>query len=489
MADNKNYPVLGFDLFEGNDVNDWAALRRAAKFLYLRSSIGVAKDAKFVSFAQAADRIMLPFGAFHEARPNWSVSAQVRTYKEQYHAAGVIQMLPTAIAYEIQSVKDTKTGRVTRTWPNPKDLASFMVDDPGVIVYTNEAGLKIILAAGLDVSAWQFWYANYMEHQAADGEQDIEKELAYLQTKYGIKKEQVLFFQTADAIPYPDPAISPDKGADYDRVVSFAPLLPPAPDPTPVPVPVPDTTWQAAAAAINARVDDLTARVTVLEHEAPKPNVPPPPAPEPPKVSNIWTLKTREELGIPHDGSFNAILGHGQKNNLILLQPELDFIFSITGHWYGYQTDNAQLRQWAIGPGNIYILPVGGADDTHPAQVDWPVILCGSTPFMRQRVHVLEFSNDGQHIIGKPGRVARIEAFQKASTYGWQGNPNNADYLFMWMWTDFKPSGYGPSHTFPDSRSYVFVMPLFDPASTFPRRKGTIPGFWISADGLKEQVA
>lgn len=489
MADNSKY-TLGFDLYEGNTITSWPALKNAAGFVYLRTSLGLYKDQQFISFAQKAAALGMQVGAYHETWPNLGISSQWHSITSQMEAAGVRINLPIAIAYEIQTVADPKRkGKYVETWANPKDLAVYMQTAPSwTIVYTNMEGLGIIAASGVDYHAWQWWLADYMKAQGLQGEYPVDTLVSFVQKKYNISPQSVLFVQTADSIPYRDKAISPDKGADYDRAYSyqFTPAPLPEPDPT-TDIAVRLSGLQSEIDAMQVQLNDIDIRLDRLEG---KPN---PTHPEPPvSGEGIWTLKTYEEIGKPHNGSFSAIAGHGQSNAIVLGQAEIDFTFGIKGAWYGYATDNSRMRAWGMSKDIhlIYVRLVGTPDN--PTQVDDPIILCSSTDFMRQQVHVLEFSDDGQHLTGRPGRVARIEAIPREQTtqaYAAKYSPALAPWLFAWAWTNFKDNQkYGPSHVFPNGDALVFVKPLFDPGSTFPYRSGTIRGFWIGAEFLKERI-
>lgn len=459
MADNSKY-ALGFDLYDGNGIKSWAALAKACSFLYLRTSIGIVPDGQFIGFSNAADLLHIPIGGFHQMWPNFSISAQVRTIKTQLTKAGVLTFLPLMLAYEKEPVKDKK-GNVTDTWPNPNDIGIFAQQlGMGEVaeVYTNMTGLGIIHDAKINTSKWKFWLADYMEHQGRDGEYPVEVLLANVLKEYGISKEQVLFVQTANALPYP-PGISDDKGADYDRAVSF-PLTPPTPTPPPPSSSLEQRVGflETSMASEIQTVNNLVARVTVLENKQP----PPPPEPSPQPIADLWTLKTLDEAGVPHNGSYASFGGHGRTNAILLRKPETDLIRRIA--------PNSELWNWAVAPsGRLYI----STDD--PNQIWWPVVVMSSTPTDRQIVHVLNLI-DGNTV------VARLEGIRQSKDYS-QYDPDKQPWLFAKCYTGFKGGGFGPSHN-----GKTFIMPLFDPRGGFPIKAGTMD-FWIPAALLKEKIS
>lgn len=231
--DNSKY-IFGTDLYlvnrGGNSITDWVALAKWAHFVYLRASIGQIADVSFTEAANAARAAGILVGAYHELWPDLNLTFQADTFNAQIKSAGFSLDLPPAVAFEQQniSIKD----RSIPTYPNPADLVGMASRVPDMIIYIGMDGLHTCKDAGFDFSKFRYWISEYMLHQSMDGEYPIVNILKNI-AAFGITQDQLLFAQTADALPYP-PGISPDLGADYDRAVSFAiptPNQPPAPPP------------------------------------------------------------------------------------------------------------------------------------------------------------------------------------------------------------------------------------------------------------------
>lgn len=241
--DNSKYP-LGTDLYlvnhGGNTITSWDMLSRWARFVYLRASIGQVADGGFVEAARAAKEAGLLVGAYHELWPDLNLTWQANTFQGQINKISFPLDLPPAIAFEKQAL--IVKFKTVPTYPNPTDILGMAgrISDLKPILYVGLDGLNIIKDAGFNFAGWRFWIARYMAHPGRDGEMGVDDTLELIGHDYGIDKSQVLFMQTAQALPYP-PGISPDKDADYDRAVSF-PIIPQPPLPVPDPVPAPQST-------------------------------------------------------------------------------------------------------------------------------------------------------------------------------------------------------------------------------------------------------
>lgn len=223
-----------------------------------------------------------------------------------------------------------------------------------------------------------------------------------------------------------------------------------------------------------------TFHLTIKRHVEPNPL---PPSAYPP---GVWELVNLEELGaavgetFAHTGSFSNLPppygSHGQGNGIWLGKPEIKFQFSIR--------DNALLDIWAIGGGDIY------PDNDHPHdpwntydRIPWPFITISSrqAQYPRQLLHVLEFSDDGQHLIGKPGRVARVEGIPHLPDYS-AYSPEKQPWLFHDVWTQAKDGGYDYSHS-----GLLFSMAIWDTWGGHPVFPGTY-GPWIKVECLYRQL-
>lgn len=226
MADNSRYG-FGLDFYEGNSVRDWSLLKDWSLnpgFAYFRLGIGTHTDNPTL-ITQCSQQTNLLIGQFYEMwLPSVPKADQLAVIK-----AGISKLatLPLALAFEPEVEIDRKGNRV-EGWPSVGDLQYLLANLPGSMVYTNQAGLDVIKTAlGSIPGAWKFWYARYLD--AATLEANVDDTLALLQGKYGITPDRILFMQTCRSGAYPQ-GFSFDRGADYDRLVSYA-----APAPAPVP--------------------------------------------------------------------------------------------------------------------------------------------------------------------------------------------------------------------------------------------------------------
>ncbi len=290
MADNSKYEP-GFDLYQGNDITSWQAAAQSFKFLYVRASIGAVNDGRFVQYIQNGKASGMQVGAYIEQWPGTPIAWQVSTIQQQIKSSGVIMDLPSAIAYEQQSILDPKTKKYLPTFPGAGEFDGLYKAMKMVMPtcgYIGLAGLAVLKDGGLSLNSYDWWIARYYWSQGLMGEMSVDDTVNYLMATYGIIRDRILFIQTADSIGYPSSAISSDKGCDWDRAVSWSFGTTPLPLPTPQPVPasiqdieikVQDNQLQSVVVdgIDETHVSHLTIGTTPLPPPAPNPQPTTPP--------------------------------------------------------------------------------------------------------------------------------------------------------------------------------------------------------------------
>jgi len=238
MADNSQYPITGFDVANvpiENTINSWSAAAKYFKFVYILAGVGQNASKTFAQTAQAAKAAGFLVGAYYDIFAGVPIGFHVATLQQQIQAAGFSMDLPHAIDYEKEPAGKNgamifdDAGRVDSFYN--QILQAF--PNQNALVYTNINGLQIMQGAGLSMAKYNYWISEAYAKQSEQGEFPISAIITNA-AKLGIPQANILFAQTAWALPYPDPAISPDKGCDWDRVVSYN-LPIPAPTPTPTP--------------------------------------------------------------------------------------------------------------------------------------------------------------------------------------------------------------------------------------------------------------
>lgn len=341
MTDNSGkYPDLGYDLFQGNDMNDngWALLRPTTRFFYLRAAIGLETDPKFLEFFGHAFANGFAVGAFTEQWPGIGAAAHIRTLLAG--TGGVKLDLPYVVAYEQEPLRDKHRGWVW-TWPEAGTTDSIVKTFPGqCIIYTNLDGLDHLRAGGLDLRKYQYWIARYYDH-SADGEMGVDDTLALLLSDYGIQPEQVLFMQTSKQGTYPT-GVSPDLGADIDRAVawSFQPAPPPVVTPPPATTPAgflhmihEDGQQEDVNYFHPSPISTIVDSVTRLQYNPPATTPEPPPVVPPVVVGptlNLYMLKRMfDRPGAPSDPFNKPDVENGGGGSVVDLTAGLQWF------WFG----------------------------------------------------------------------------------------------------------------------------------------------------------